>query len=181
MTDMSASAGPTTRLSNNQMLIRDMIMPGILLAFATYLLIGSFTMNVPEGTIFPGPRFFPGIVIIGLYLLAVVLIIESIRERRHDERWQGDMVDPTAIDHIAIDWRSFTWVVGGFLGFALLLSFLGWVIAAGALFWCVARGFGEKNLVAAAIAGFTVSSLTYIGFAMVLGLQLPSGLFGWGV
>lgn len=181
MTESTAEAAPTKRLSNNAMLVRDLIMPAILIAFATYLLIGLFAMDVPEGTASPGPKFFPTIVIIGLYLFAVIIILESLKERRDDERWHGDMIEPTSAKHIAIDWRSFAWVVVGFLGFALLLNFLGWVIAAAGLFWCVAQGFGVKDQVTCAVAGLATSSLTYILFAMALGLQLPPGLFGLGV
>ncbi|WP_427869305.1 tripartite tricarboxylate transporter TctB family protein [Leucobacter luti] len=84
---------------------------------------------------------------------------------------------------VALDWRSLAWVVGAFLGFALLLKPLGWIIAAALLFWCVARGFGVGRPVHSLIMGLTVASVAYIAFDMLLGLSLPSGLlgFGWGI
>ena len=72
-------------------------------------------------------------------------------------------------------------MVGGFLLFSLLLEFLGWVIGAALLFWCVAQGFGAKKPLMSLIVGLTVSSLAYIAFDMALGLSLPSGILGGGV
>lgn len=57
-------------------------MPVIVIAFATYLLIGLITMRVPEGTDFPGPRFFPIIITAGLYLFAILLILETLAAKR---------------------------------------------------------------------------------------------------
>ena len=51
--------------------IRQLLTPAILFAFATYLLVNLFLIEVPESTDFPGPRFFPAI-IVGLILLAIV-------------------------------------------------------------------------------------------------------------
>ncbi len=79
-----------------------------------------------------------------------------------------------------LDWRSFAWVVLSFLAFALLLPVLGWIIAAGFLFWGVARGFGLRRPIASLVAGCTVSSIIYIVFDMALGMSLPSGVLGWG-
>ncbi len=92
----------------------------------------------------------------------------------------GPGADSAAERRPALDWASFAWIVGGFLGFALLLTTLGWVIGGALLFWCVARGFGERRLVATVVVGLALSSLTYIAFDMLLGLSLPSGVLGWG-
>jgi putative tricarboxylic transport membrane protein len=65
-----------------------------------------------------------------------------------------------------------------FLGFAFLLEILVWIIAAGLLFWCVARAFGSTRHLGGLVVGLTVSSIAYIGFDMVLGMPLPSGILG---
>jgi putative tricarboxylic transport membrane protein len=77
-----------------------------------------------------------------------------------------------------VDVRSLLWVVLSFLGFAFLLEILGWIIAAGLLFWCVARAFGSTRHLGGLVVGLTVSSIAYIGFDMVLGMPLPSGILG---
>ena len=43
-------------------LIRDLLTPLILLAFATYLTVNLFLIEVTDSTDFPGPRFFPAII-----------------------------------------------------------------------------------------------------------------------
>lgn len=184
-------------------LLKNLAMPAITAAFATYLLIGLFTMRVPEGTVFPGPKFFPGIITAGLYLFAILLAVGAVRKHRAgaDALVPADVEGPTddpdaegpegsllltdegaepASSSGAVHWPSLAWIVGAFIGFALLLTVLGWIIAAALLFWCVARGFGSERVLGNLVVGLTVASLSYILFGMLLGLSLPSGILGWG-
>lgn len=167
-------------------LLKGLTMPVIVAAFATYLLVGILTMRVPEGAAFPGPQFFPGIIAAGLYAFAVSLAVTAVREIRA-------MPDPLTAELLAaeaagdeappprpvrVDVRSLAWVLVSFFAFALLLDLLGWVIAATLLFWCIARGFGSPKPIQTLAVGATLSSLAYIGFDMLLGMSLPSGLLG---
>ncbi|MFD5601392.1 tripartite tricarboxylate transporter TctB family protein [Leucobacter sp. NPDC058333] len=221
-TAMSAVVGEEIRLAagtgRSAELLKHLIMPALLVAFAAYLGFGMLTMRVPEGTAFPGPRFFPTIIASGLVLFAILLVVSAIKQLRAEaaERaaatrqlddfelisMEGSVgggaadfasadgtasaaltsADGTAVESraVKIDWRSLAWIVGAFIGFALLLNVLGWVISAGLLFWCVARGFGSQKPIASLITGLTVSSLAYIAFAMALGMSLPSGILGGG-
>ena len=158
--------------------IRELLTPAILFAFATYLLVNLFLIEVPESTDFPGPRFFPAIIVGLMYLLLALELLRIVREARTpvssaDER-AGE--DPPA--EPAFDWAALAWTVGGFIVFILTLRLLGWVLAAAVLFWCVARGFGNRSPLTSAVVGLTISSLAYIGFDMGLGLNLPSGILG---
>lgn len=185
-------------------LLKNLAMPAITAAFATYLLIGLFTMRVPEGTVFPGPKFFPGIITAGLYLFAILLAVDAVRKHRAgmdapapagldgstDEEADAEGLEGSLLitDEGAepasasgtVHWPSLAWIVGAFVGFSLLLTVLGWIIAAALLFWCVARGFGSKRVLGNLVVGLTVASLSYILFDMLLGLSLPSGILGWG-
>ena len=78
------------------------------------------------------------------------------------------------------DFVSLAWGAGGFAAFALLLEFAGWIIAAALLFWCVARSMGSKKPLFDLTLALTFSSLVYIAFAVLLGLNLPSGILGGG-
>lgn len=185
---MSAPALPA--VSNPVNVGRELLMPALLLAFAGYLGYGMITMNVPESVAFPGPRFFPLIITLGLVVLTLLDVADIFRraslykKQSTQETETLDMVytapimvsaaEPTK----ALDHRSLAWVTLGFLFFALTLSFTGWVIGAGLLFWCVARGFGASRPIFSLVVGLTVSSFAYIMFDMVLGLSLPSGLLG---
>ncbi|MFL0564310.1 tripartite tricarboxylate transporter TctB family protein [Microbacterium sp. 179-I 1D1 NHS] len=189
-TSASAVVGQRLRLVSGPgaaALLKGLAMPVILVAFATYLVVGIVTMRVPEGTAFPGPQFFPGIIAAGLYVFAATLAVGAIREIRatpdaltaeiEAARAEAAGEEPAA-KPVRVDIRSFAWVVLSFLAFAFLLEFLGWIVAAGLLFWCVARAFGSTKWLQSLIVGLTLSSLAYIGFDMALGMPLPSGIIG---
>ncbi|MFG6445900.1 tripartite tricarboxylate transporter TctB family protein [Microbacterium sp. P07] len=68
------------------------VVAGVLI-LATWMLVGTVTMQVPAGAAFPGPQFFPTLVVVFLYAVGVALAIEVLRspQRQH----VGD--DPTEI------------------------------------------------------------------------------------
>ena len=178
--DSAPSASPASAAGRGSRsvgtLLRALTMPLVLAAFATYLLAGMLAMEVPDSVDFPGPRFFPAIITGVIYVLVIVEIIGIFRQ------WSSGSLGTSADDAApaAFSWHSLVWVIGGFLAFALLLEFLGWILGAALLFWCVARGFGSKRPLFSLIVGLTVASVAYIAFDMALGLSLPSGLLGGG-
>ncbi|MCT1545146.1 MULTISPECIES: tripartite tricarboxylate transporter TctB family protein [Kocuria] len=185
-----ASAAQPRSAEGRPSLLSDMAVPLVLAAFATYLLVGLLSMTVPDSVDFPGPRFFPAVIVALIYLLVTAQAFSTWRTRARNSHaatpGSGSAVSgstaTTAVDDAApqFSWHSFAWVVGGFLGFALTLEFLGWIIGAAMLFWCVARGFGSGRPWFSLVVGLTVSSLAYIAFDMALGLSLPSGVLGGG-
>jgi putative tricarboxylic transport membrane protein len=69
-------------------------------ALAIAFTAGILTMDVPEGTAFPGPTFFPTLVVVFLYAVGTALAIEVLRPRRR--RHVAD--DPVEIsDHMLQD------------------------------------------------------------------------------
>lgn len=170
-------------------LLRELTMPLVLTAVVIYLVVGLVTMDVPSNADFPGPRFFPGIVTAVMALLIIVQTVTALRAWRRgtlvelgedeDHRRQSGLV-VEAGTRSRLDVPALLWIVGSFLAFSLLLKILGWVIAAGLLFWCIARAFGSRRVLVDLIVGLTVSSIAYIAFDMLLGLSLPSGILGWG-
>ncbi|MFS0712389.1 tripartite tricarboxylate transporter TctB family protein [Microbacterium sp. 2P01SA-2] len=185
-TATSAVVGDRLRLVSGPgiaALLKGLTMPVIITAFATYLLVGIFTMKVPANAVFPGPQFFPAIIAGGLYVFAAALVVSALKEMRETSAARPDITDAesdgsAAARPVRVDVRSLLWVVLSFLGFAFLLDLLGWIIAAGLLFWCVARAFGSTKHLGGLVVGLTVSSIAYIGFDMVLGMPLPSGILG---
>lgn len=170
----------------NAAFAKSLVMPLILVAFASYLLWGIVTMRVPAGVVFPGPRFFPLIIMGGLYLLGVLLTLSALRERAAARALLERAVeseaesDAAAVAVAGMDWRSLAWIVGSFVGFAFTLQWLGWIIAAALLFWCITRAFGATRPLFNLVVGLTASSIAYIVFDMALGLPLPSGILAWG-
>lgn len=178
---------------------KELTVPALLTAFAVYLIVGIVTMEVPEGTSFPGPEFFPGLVAAALLLLSGLLVVRFVRQQRAgtgvDETQPttasvavldvtGAEVDQVEVAMperaVRVDWRSMAWVVVSFAAFALLLQVLGWIVGAGLLFLGVAKGLGAAGWLRPLVVGLTVSSLSYIAFDMLLELSLPSGIVGWG-
>ena len=62
-----------------------MIVVAGVLALATVLLYGTVTMEVREEDVFPGPQFFPALVVVFLYAAGIALAIEVWRtpQRAH--------------------------------------------------------------------------------------------------
>lgn len=150
-----------------------LVMPAVIAAFSLYLLIGVLTMDVGNAD-FPGPRFFPTILAVVGLVLAVIIAAGILRTREHPENNSGRTW------RFHSDFRSLAWSVGGFWAFAVLLPWLGWILAGALLFWCVARGFGSRRPLFDILLALFMSSLAYLGFGVALGLNLPSGILGWG-
>lgn len=168
-----------------------LIIPAIVAAFSAYLLIGSLTMKVPTGAASPGPQFFPTVIAIAGFVIAVLLAVQIIRNPEIPQpatySEDDDVSDAARAEAEAAakvpyrffsDWRSVAWAAGGFLAFALLLPLAGWILAAALLVWCVARAMGSTKPVLDVIVALTLSSLSYLAFDVLLGLDLPSGVLG---
>ena len=146
----------------------------VMVAFSTYLLIGILTMDVGEGTDFPGPKFFPGILMVAGYVLAALLALHYVRSPEHPTETS------TRKYRTFTDWSAVLWTAGGFLLFALTLETLGWIIAAALMFWFVAKGFGSRRPIFDVSLALLMSSAVYLAFSIGLGLSLPSGILGGG-
>ena len=174
--DAAASSSPRR---TGTTLARELIMPALLLGFAVFLTVQMLSMDVPDTVDFPGPRFFPAIIAGLIFVLSTVQLVSSVRAWSSG-RLDAELARERRETGAHFSWGSLAWVVLGFLGFALLLEVLGWVIAAGLLFWCVTFAFGHRKPLKSLVVGLTVSSFAYIAFDMALGLNLPSGLLGGG-
>ncbi len=80
---------------------------------------------------------------------------------------------------LAADNRGALWVTCGIMLMALLITKAGFVLAATALFVCVARGFGSKNAVRDAITGAIVVFPVFWLFTLVLDVNLPRLFNDW--
>lgn len=181
----------------------ELIMPVLVAGLATWLAYETATMTV-LGTSVPGPQFFPTIVCVLLYAVAVVHAIQVLRTPRLPDPTDdaenadfssdllGDLAyasekgrrriagqDPKAT--LPKDWKTYTdWktvglVVGGIALFILVLPVLGWVFSAAGLFWIVCKALGSKRPGFDIVVSLVFAAVIQLAFNAGLGLNLPSG------
>lgn len=163
----------------------------LVLGVAAYLTLGLVAMEIPSTATFPGPRFFPLIITVAAYAVAIGICVQSTRKHMYTKR----TADPPGARTTAPDdsstnettdadeeppmhWRMVLTVTASFLAFIVLLPLLGWLISASLLFFGVAAGLGAKNHLNSALIALTMSAVVQLCFAGGLGLQLPTGIFG---
>ncbi|MGF6091817.1 tripartite tricarboxylate transporter TctB family protein [Pseudomonas sp. 18173] len=71
------------------------------------------------------------------------------------------------------------WVTGGLVGVAALINLIGFVLAAGLLFACSARGFGSRHPLRDLAIGIALTLPIYWLFNAGLGVSLPSLINVW--
>lgn len=138
-----------------------------LLLVALALLSLWQTLAIPVSPIYArvGPTAFPWIASVGLLVFSVVLLLQALR---------GGF--PSVDRQKAADWRSLGWVGAGLAANAVLITSLGFVFAAVALFACTARGFGSERPMRDALIGAVVGLAAFLGFARLLGVNIGAGV-----
>jgi len=118
-----------------------------------------------------GPAAMPKIVATGLIVVGLWLLAESLtggwRRREPD--------DPTVRGEHAFFAPGFAWISAGLVAQMALIHSAGFVIAAAALFVCVARGFGSRRLARDAAIGTLLSLAIFGFFVKFLNVNLPAG------
>jgi putative tricarboxylic transport membrane protein len=71
------------------------------------------------------------------------------------------------------------WVTAGLVGVAVLINLIGFVLAAGLLFVCSARGFGSRRPVRDLAIGIALTLPIYWLFNAGLGVSLPPLINAW--
>ena len=78
--DQASSAGPAATV-NPRTGLSELVVPGVLVAIAIFLIIGTVNMKLPPSVQVPGPTFFPTIVIGLLLLMATLSTVQILRNR----------------------------------------------------------------------------------------------------
>ena len=118
-----------------------------------------------------GPKTLPYLVSGLLVVCAVLLAINVLRGGR-GEAEGGEDVDLT---HPA-DWKTVLPLAGAFIANILLIDWAGWVISGTILFWGSAWALGSRHYVRDGIISVALSVLTFYGFYLGLGINLPAGV-----
>ncbi len=118
-----------------------------------------------------GPNFVPKLVAGGLVLLGIWLLAEVATGG-----WRAAVADdPADRGEHAFVAPAFAWVVAGLIAQMALIHNAGFVIAAGALFACVARGFGSRRWLRDAAIGLLMGLGVFSFFVHFLNVNLPAG------
>ena len=118
-----------------------------------------------------GPKTLPFIVG-GLLLVCAVLLAVNVLRGGQGEAEGGEDVDLT---HPA-DWKTVLPLVGAFIANILLIDWAGWVISGTVLFWGSVWALGGRNYIRDGLISVALSILTFYGFYLGLGINLPAGL-----
>jgi putative tricarboxylic transport membrane protein len=118
-----------------------------------------------------GPKTLPFIVG-GLLLVCAVLLAVNVLRGGQGEAEGGEDVDLT---HPA-DWKTVLPLVGAFIANILLIDWAGWVISGTVLFWGSVWALGGRNYLRDGLISVALSLLTFYGFYLGLGINLPAGL-----
>lgn len=118
-----------------------------------------------------GPRLMPTLLGVLLLVVACVYALDVLRGGRGQPE-PGDDVDVST----PIDWRTLLLLIGALAVNAALIDWLGWVISGALLFWGTAFALGSRHYVRDPAIAVTLSLVTFYGFAVGLGVDLPAGV-----
>lgn len=106
------------------------------------------------------------------------MLHEELLNRRSWKEKADIPADSKARPIVNSDWKTLGAVLVSVLAFIIALPYLGWVIAAAALFWLVAHFLGSERPVFDIWVSLIVASVIQLIFSALMGLNLPTGFFG---
>jgi len=118
-----------------------------------------------------GPRPVPIILGVLLMVVAAVYAIDVARGGTGAPE-EGEDVDLGS----KIDWRTVLLLIAAFALNAVLIEPLGWVISGTLLFWGAAFALGARRHLLTLVIAVTLALITFYGFAIGLGVNLPAGI-----
>ena len=133
--------------------------------------VGASQMPSETGYAGLGAAFVPTVVTIFLAAVGALLMWQALTG--------GFRNFTDSVAGLVADNRGALWVTGGILLMALLITKAGFVLAATALFVCVARGFGSKTTLRDAITGAALVFPVFWLFTLVLDVNLPRLFNDW--
>jgi len=118
-----------------------------------------------------GPNVMPVVVSFGLILLGGLLLVECFTGG-----WRARTPDDAAErgEHAFVA-GAFGWVSAGLFAQMALINTAGFVLAAAALFACVARGFGSGRWLRDGAIGLLLGLGVFLFFVRFLNVNLPAG------
>ncbi|WP_085725074.1 tripartite tricarboxylate transporter TctB family protein [Pseudomonas sp. R37(2017)] len=143
-----------------------------LIAISVMLAMGAYRFPPEMGFVILPAYVYPYVVAAFLGGVGVLLSWQALtggfRELGNDDT--GTVPDGKA---------GAAWVTAGLVGVAVLINLIGFVLAAGLLFACSARGFGSRHPLRDLAIGIALTLPIYWLFNAGLGVSLPSLINIW--
>ncbi|MHC8286005.1 tripartite tricarboxylate transporter TctB family protein [Pseudomonas sp. XS1P51] len=139
------------------------------------LAYGAFCFPPEMGFVILGAHVYPYGVAVFLGIVGVLLSYQAVTggfRELEDHSDESAKVLPGGKAGAA-------WVTAGLVGVALLINLIGFVLAAGLLFACSARGFGSARPVRDLAIGIALTLPIYWLFNAGLGVSLPPLVNAW--
>lgn len=153
-----------------------LVIPGVLFAVGIFLVYGISVMEVADDDELFGPKAFPWIAATACFVIGALLVVQILRHPDVPESMIDE--DGNLREGTASNWPATAITVASFLGFALILETVGWIIAAALVFWGITIGMGNRRYVFNLLIGLALSSIMQLVFSGLLGLNLPPGVMG---
>jgi putative tricarboxylic transport membrane protein len=140
---------------------------GVLLAFGVIALVA--TLDVGDDWSASGPRLAPAVSAILLIALAALFLARPGEE----------LADHVAEASEGTHWPTPALLLALLIGYALLLTALGYALATTIFYWLAAWLLGSQKPARDLVIGIVIGVVTSFAFTEWLNVQLPQG--PWGV
>ena len=164
------STPTNTRAAPRDLPVGEIVFPVAVVALAVFALVRAGSITVPISAGAMGPRVLPYLVGSAMLLAAVAVVVGVLRGHGGAAE-QGEDVDP----HAHTDWPTVLKLILLVGLHIVLITPVGWPIAAAVLFTGAAWTFGAKPRLRAAVIGTALAFVLQIAFAGGLGVSLPPG------
>lgn len=159
-----------TRAAPRDLPVGEIVFPVAVVALAVFALVRAGSITVPISAGAMGPRVLPYLVG-GAMLLAGAAVVVGVLRGHGGAAEQGEDVDPDA----HTDWPTVLTLILLVGLHIVLITPVGWPIAAAVLFTGAAWTFGAKPRLRAAVIGTALAFVLQLAFAGGLGVSLPPG------
>lgn len=143
-----------------------------LVVVGVVVLVNAFSLSDNRSGVDPlGPRPMPILIGSLLLVLAVGLAVAVAR----GDRAQAEAGEDVDLQQ-RVDVKTVLALLGVFAANIVLIDVLGWVISGGLLFYGSAIALGSRHFVRDLVIAAALSLITFYGFAIGLGVNLPAGI-----
>jgi putative tricarboxylic transport membrane protein len=143
-----------------------------IVAISAVLAVGASRFPAEMGFVIMSAYVYPYAVAVFLGVVGLLLSYQAVTGGLRNLAVDSDKTEPGGKFGAA-------WVTGGLLGVALLIELIGFVLAAGLLFACAARGFGSRRPLRDLAIGIALTLPIYWLFNAGLGVSLPPLVNAW--